>query len=368
MRIGIVTEYFYPTVGGVQEHVFHFAREARRRGHTVTVMTSRVHDLPPLPAHLEAGVIHLGRSMRLESNGSVGRVTVGLGLAARLKELLVPERFDVIHVHAPLTPVLPMLAVRHTALPVVGTFHTNFTRSRLMATFHRACQTTVDRLDARMAVSDACVRALQPYVRGRFNVIPNGVDCSLFTSGRRQPWALGGQVVLFIGRLESRCGLDRILRAWPRLQREASARLIVVGDGPERARYETMADSLEVPARFFGAVRDRRPDFFASADVLVCPTTIASFGITLLEGMAAGVPIIASDIDGFREILTHGREGLLVDTARPDLLAQALAELLEDAPRRRRLGDEGRRTAARFDWPLVAERILDVYRSVGAPS
>lgn len=368
MRIGIVTEYFYPTLGGVQEHVFHFAREVRRQGHAATVITSNVLDTPAAAEPDGVDVVRLGRSMCLEANGSVGRVTVGLGLGNELGRLLVKERFDVVHAHAPLSPVLPMLAIRRTELPVVATYHTNFKRSRLMSTFQGACQALVDRIDANIAVSDVCIRALKPYVQGRFQVVPNGVDCTYFASGRRQTWARGERIVLFIGRLEARCGLDRVLRAWPLLKGQTDAKLVVLGDGPDRVKLESTAATLGVPATFLGAVREQRPDFFASADILVCPTAIASFGITLLEGMAAGLPIIASDIDGFREILTHGREGLLVDTENAEVLAGALAELLEDPARRRTLGEAGRKTAAAYDWPVVTQRILDIYRSVGAAS
>lgn len=368
MRIGIVTEYFYPTLGGVQEHVFHFARTARQQGHSVTIVTSHVPDMPSVSPEVERNVIRVGRSLPIDSNGSVGRVTVGMDLGRTLSELLTSRRFDVVHVHAPLSPVLPMLAVRRTALPVVGTYHTNFKRSRLMRTFRGACQSVVNRIDANVAVSNACVRALKPYVSADFRIIPNGVDCDFFASGRPQPWGMGGRIVLFIGRLEDRCGLDRVLNAWPLLEQQTCARLIVLGDGPERARFESMAAARNVPVMFFGPVRERRPDYFASADVLVCPTAIASFGVTLLEGMAAGLPIVASDIDGFREIVTNGREGLLIDTANPFLLAETLAGLLESPERRRTLGEAGRRTAAGYDWPLVTTRVLDLYRRLGVRS
>jgi phosphatidylinositol alpha-mannosyltransferase len=257
-----------------------------------------------------------------------------------------------------------MLAVRRTALPIAATYHTNFTRSRLLSTFRSVCQSLVDRIDANIAVSEICVRAIRPYVAGRFDIIPNGVDCAFFAGGRRQWWAAGRHNVLFVARLEARCGLDRLLRAWRWLDPPGAARLIVLGDGPERPTFEALAAELQVPVRFAGAVRDERPDFYASADLLVCPTTIASFGITLLEGMAAGVPIVASDIDGYREILTNGQEGLLVDTQQPRQLADAMNALFADPERRRMMGEAGRRKASTYDWPLVASRILDVYRGL----
>jgi phosphatidylinositol alpha-mannosyltransferase len=235
-----------------------------------------------------------------------------------------------------------------------------------MQLLRRQCQAIVDGIDVNIAVSEACIRAVQPYVHGEFRIIPNGVDCGEWSGGHRLSWARDQLNVLFIGRLEARNGLDRVLRAWPLLPKGLRANLLVLGDGPVRHQYEALAHELGVPARFFGSVREHRADYFASADVLVCPMTIASFGVTLLEGMAAGLPIIASDIDGFREILTHGREGWLIDSADASLFAARLSELLESPSLRSRLGDAGQRTAQRYDWPRVTEQILDVYREVGA--
>ncbi len=363
MRIAIVTEYYRPTVGGVQEHVFHFAREARRRGHQVTVITSRV----PGSRVPESGVVRLGRSLPVEANGSVGRVTVGADVGRRLKSLLTRDRFDLVHVHAPLSPVLPVLAARATKLPLVATHHTNFPKSAAFFALKRAWQGLVDRYDVHLAVSPACVRALAPYVRARFQVVPNGVDVAEWSRGRPlEALQVGGPVLLFIGRLEPRCGLDRLFAAWPYFAPGRDPQVVVVGDGPERARLEAQARSVGARARFFGTRHDDRADFFASAKVLVCPTTIASFGITLLEGMAAGLPIVASDIEGFRDVLTNGKEGLLVDSADPVLFAEAVARLLDDPFARAALGEEGRRTAARYDWSRIGAEVLEVYRSVGA--
>jgi len=362
MRIALVTEYYYPTIGGVQEHVFHLARELRGLGHSATVVTSRVAGAPPGPAEEDEGVVRLGWSLPVESNGSVGRVTVGPVLGVSLARLLRPDRFDLVHVHSPLSPVLGMLAARRTALPLVGTHHTNFTGSRLMSVFRGTVQEVFDRMDVHLAVSGACVKALSRYVRGSYRIVPNGVDCRRFAQGRRiASWPRGRPLVLFIGRLEERSGLDRLLRAWPAVLRDSAADLVVVGDGPGRARYEAQARELGLDVRFTGALRRERVDWLATADLLVAPTTIASFGITLLEAMAAGVPVVASDIDGFREVLCDGREGLLVDTADAPALARAVAGLLRDPDRRRALGEAGRRTVRRYDWPQVAREVVESY-------
>lgn len=366
MRIALVTEFFYPTLGGVQEHVFHLARECRRQGHSVTIVTSRVDAAnTPFAAQADANVVRLGPSMPVQMNGSVGRVSVGWSLASKLEKLLVPDNFDIVHVHAPLTPVLPVLAIRRTSLPIVGTYHTNFGPSRLLNAFRGACQGLVDRIDANVAVSSACIRALSGYVHAPFQIIPNGVDCTAFAAGRPLAHLHGERpVVLFIGRLESRSGLDRLLRAWPRIFRAVQARLVVIGDGPARHENEALAREVGADVVFAGARHADRPDWFASADLLVCPTTIASFGVTLLEGMAAGLPVVASDIDGFREVLTDGREGRLVDTNDLTAFSDAIIDLLKNPFTRGQMAAAGRETAMRYDWPIVARQIVDVYRGL----
>lgn len=366
MRIALVTEFYYPTLGGVQEHVYHLGRECERLGHEVAVITSRVDAADGLlPSHAEHNVHLIGRSLAVQMNGSVGRVSVGWSLAEKLRALLTKEHFDVVHVHAPLTPVLPMLALRQTALPLVGTFHTNFARSRLLGLARPAVQRLIDRIDVNVAVSGACVHALAPYVKARYRLIPNGVDCRAFAEGRALESLRGERpVVLFIGRLEQRSGLPRLLRAFPDIHKRSNARLVVIGEGPDRRANEALARELGVDAHFAGARHSDRADWFKSADVLVCPTTIASFGITLLEGMAAGLPVVASDIDGFREVLTHGREGFLVDTSRPERLSDAVATLLEHPALARRLGEAGQHTARAYDWPVVAKKVAAVYEEV----
>lgn len=365
MRIAVVTEFFYPTLGGVQEHVFHLARECRRLGHSVTIVTSRVDAAGSSRTPSDVNVVRMGPSMPVQINGSVGRVSVGWTLAPELERLLVADNFDVVHVHAPLTPVLPVLAIRRTSLPIVGTYHTNFGPSRLLSAFRGACQGLVNRIDANVAVSSACIRALSDYVRAPFQIIPNGVDCAAFAAGRPLPRLAGEHpVVLFIGRLEQRSGLDRLLRAWPLVSRAVKARLVVIGDGPDRRHNQALAAEVGADAVFAGARHPDRPDWFASADLLVCPTTIASFGVTLLEGMAAGLPVVASDIDGFREVLTDGHEGRLVDTSDETALSDAIIELLTNPRLRKKMAAAGRATARRYDWPNVAEQVVDVYRQL----
>ncbi len=368
MRIGIVTENYYPSLGGIQEHVHHFAREARRLGHTVKIVTSEMPDLPP-PSGDAAGadVLRIARSRPVYRNGSFGRVTQGPGAARALRDTLARERFDVVHVHGPLNPVLPLLAVHYASGPLVGTFHTHFRPGSLFRLARRRLQRYVDRLDAAVAVSRACLTAFQGRLDGDFQIIPNGVDVERFARGRRLTRFDDGKLnLLWVGRLEPRNGLDRMLEAFMRLWRQLDVRLVVVGDGPLRPRYEAMVPGEAAgDVVFAGSVLDERPDYYASADVFCAPTTLASFGVTLLEAMAAGKPVLASDIDGYREVMTHGREGELLDPVDPAAWARAVQRLVREPARAAAYAERGRQTASRYAWPSVARRVLGLYRSIG---
>lgn len=366
MKIGIVTEYYYPSIGGVQEHVHHFAREARRLGHAVKILTSEMPDLPP-PSPEASGpdVLRLARSRPFYLNGGFGRVSVGLGLSRAMRDALDRERFDVLHVHCPITPVLPWLALQHARGPVAGTLHTHYTPglgSRLAGGLERRY---LGRLDLVLAVSHAAA-SLAAGIRDDVQIVPNGVDAEGFGQGRRPARFDDGRFnVLWVGRLEPRNGLDRMLRAFARLRARVPARLLVLGDGPLRRRYERMVPrDLAGDVVFAGAVIDGRADWYAAAHVYCAPTSVASFGVTLLEAMAAGRPVLASDIAGFREVLHDGEEGRLLPPDDAGAWADALEALARDPAGAAALGARGRATAARYAWPIVARRVLDLYQQV----
>ncbi|HEX9402702.1 MAG TPA: glycosyltransferase family 4 protein [Anaeromyxobacter sp.] len=371
MRIGIVTEYYEPSVGGIQEHVRHFAREAHRLGHRVTVVTSEMPDVAegarPSPDPDGPAVVRVGRSFPLYNNGGVGRVTGGARLSGVVRDLLRAARFDVVHVHAPLTPVLPLLAIHHATGPVVGTFHTHFHPGLAFRLAGRLLQRYLDRLDAAIAVSRACLAPLEGRLRAEFRIVPNGVDADRFGRGRRLSHLDDGKLnVLWVGRLEPRNGLDRMLAAFALARRTVDARLLVLGDGPLLPRYRArVPPELADDVQFVGRIVDERPDWYATAHVYCAPTRIASFGVTLLEAMAAGTPVLASDIDGFREVLHSGSEGELLPPDDPAAWARAIIRIARDPARAAAYGMAGRRTAQRYAWPVVAREVLGIYRAVG---
>ena len=233
--------------------------------------------------------------------------------------------------------------------------------------FRRPLQRMLDRHAARIAVSVPVVAALSRYFRAEFQVIPNGVDVTFFQpNGRRPTDALErGPRLLFLARLEPRNGLDTALAAMPRiLARYPGARLTVVGDGPWRRSYERQARHLGAAVRFAGQVLAERPAYYASADLYLCPTTRSSFGVTLLEAMACGTPLVVSDNVGFRAVLSQGAEAVIVPTDDPATWAHTTIALLEDPARRAAMSRAGLAKAVRFAWPRIADETLAVYERV----
>lgn len=365
MRIALVTEYYYPHLGGVCEHVHFFAREARRLGHEVDIITSNLPDALPQPH-----VIRLGRSIPWYINQSQSRITVGGTLRRDVRLALRDGNYDIVHVHSPLTPVLPLLAVEEAEVPVVGTFHTYFDSSVGYRTFRRAFQRRLDTLSAAIAVSQSTIVALERYFDADWRIIPNGVATDLFHPRVPRPPGLKSDVpvILFLGRFDPRNGLSALIDAFKRVKgRSRRARLVVVGNGPLRNHYYRKAAG-DPDIEFVGSVLDGRPGYYAHSAIYACPTTKASFGITLLEAMACGTPIVCSDILGFRDVVVHGREALMVPRNDPDALSNALVHLLDDENLRRRLGATGRARASEFDWRRVSVDILEVYENILAPA
>src|SRR5262245_2551863 len=368
MRLAVVTEFYYPHLGGVTEHVHHLALELRRRGPDVTVITSRMKG--SLPAADAPFVRRIGTSRVIYSNGAFARITTGWRLSHQIEAALRNARAEVVHVQDGLAPVLGPVAAgaaQRLGIPVVATFHSWFPRSLGYRLFRRPLQRRLDRLSATIAVSEPVIHALSRYFTARWEIIPNGVDVSLFHPNGRRPMDPARQDprLLFLGRLDPRNGLDTVLAAMPIiLARYPATRLVVAGDGPLRAWYERAARPLGAAVRFVGRVNGERTECYGESDLYLCPTTKASFGITLLEAMACGIPLVASDIIGFRELVGDGATAILVSRDDPRAWAEATLHLLSDPERRAAMGRAGRAKASLFAWPSIADRIQSVYERV----
>ena len=361
LRIALVTEYYYPHLGGICEHVHFFAKEARLRGHHVDIITSNLEGA--LPEH---GVIRLGRSQPVYANGSQARITLGWTLRGDMRRALRRGRYDIVHVHSPLSPVLPILAIDEADCPVVGTFHTYFDKSYGYQFGRRWFQSKLNKLEAAIAVSHSTTIALERYFEADWKIVPNGIDIDLFNPHAPPPPGIRKDVpaILFLGRFDPRNGLTTLIDAFRRVRgKQREAQLVVVGDGPLRQHYYRAAGN-DPDITFVGSVLNARPSYYAHSAMYACPTTKASFGITLLESMACETPVICSDILGFRDVVKNGREALMVPCGDRDALADAMVTLLDDETLRVRLGKQGRREAEQYGWPRVTEAVLDLYDTV----
>jgi phosphatidylinositol alpha-mannosyltransferase len=361
LRIALVTEYYYPHLGGICEHVHYFAREARQHGHHVDIITSDLPGAAPMPH-----VIRIGKSQSVYANGSQARITVGFGLRRRMRDVLRRGRYDVVHVHSPLSPVLPMLAIEEADCPVDGTFHTYFDRSLGYTVGKRFFQRKLDHLAAAIAVSHSTTVARERYFTAEWRIIPNGIDADFFNPHAPRPSAVRPDVptILFLGRFDPRNGLRMLMDTFRHVRgRSRPAQLVVVGGGPLSDHYRRLANH-DPDITFVGPVLEGRPGYYANCSIYACPTTKASFGITLLESMACATPIVCSDILGFRDVVRHEREALMVPRGDTHALADGLVRLLDDESLRLRLGGTGRELAQGYAWPRVTEQVLDVYADV----
>ena len=370
MRIAIVCPYDWTRPGGVQSHVAQLATQLGAR-HDVVVFAP--HRRAVAPAVDAPAVVDVGRPVRIRYNRSVAPVAVMPTAAIRVLRRLASFAPDVTHVHEPLSPLVSSTAAALGRRPLVATFHSWSDRDRmyrLVAPFGRFVSR---RLDARVAVSPVAqvyaAEALGVPI-GAFRVIPNGIAVERYAHAApldalRDP---SRPLVLFVGRLEPRKGLDVLVRAFLRVRAAIpSVRLCVVGDGAARTRCQQMIpSSIRHDALFVGHVDEaEKPRYFASADLFVAPNVGGeSFGIVLLEAMAAGVPIVASDIPGFRSVLRDGRQGRLVPPGDTPALADTMTTLLSNDKLRHAMAREGRRHADEYDWRRVAARIEALYHTV----
>jgi phosphatidylinositol alpha-mannosyltransferase len=369
MRIALVSEYYFPHLGGVTEHVHNLTVILNRSGHRVIVITARM--APPGGEYPEPDaewVRRVGTSRTIFSAGSFARLTTGRGLRRRIRTILQQERIDLVHVHGGLDPVLGLVAsdaAHDLGIPVVATFHSWFRRSMLCRVFRRPLQKRLDRHAATIAVSQPVVEAHARYFDADWQIIPNGVDTDFFTPRRAPPVPVGRSELLFLGRLDPRNGLDTILAALPEVvRRRPDAHLTIAGDGPLRQLYQQLARSVARHVTFVGRVNGNRPLYYSKADLYLCPTTKASFGVTLLEAMACGTPQVVSDITGFRELVGAGTEAVLVPKNDPSVWAKTVVGLLDDSARRQSMAAAGLAKAQLYSWPRIAEQVVSVYRRV----
>jgi len=362
VKIGLVCPYIYPDGGGVAQHVGYLYENLRLLGHDARIITA---SHGPQRAS-EGDVIRLGMGFSVPTNGSVGTLTFSPRYLPQIRAMLRQEQFDLLHFHEPFVPFLSLFLLRESTSVNVATFHAYAGFSPSYEFGGRFLGGYAQRLHGRIAVSAAARHFIDRFFPGDYKVIPNGVDLDRFRKAVPiARWQDGTRNLLFVGRHEPRKGLLDLLKAYRLLRMAGSdCRLLVVGSGPqEREARRYIATRRLHGVEFLGRVSDsEKAQLFRTADVYVSPATGGeSFGIVLLEAMAAGAPIVCSDIHGYKGVVRRGREGLLVPPRQPKPLAAAIARLLDDEPARLAMSDAGRARAEDFSWPRVTERVEAYY-------
>jgi phosphatidylinositol alpha-mannosyltransferase len=361
MKIGMVCPYSWDVPGGVQVHIRDLAEEFMARGHEVSVLAPGDDD-----ATMEPYVVSAGRAVPVPYNGSVARLTFGPVSASRVRRWLSDGKFDVVHVHEPASPSLGLLTLWWSEVPVVATFHQANPRSRAMSAAYGILQSAFEKISARIAVSEEARKLPVEHLGGDPVLIPNGLYVDRFAAAKARPeWQGSGGTLSFLGRLdEPRKGLPVLLSAWPKIfGARPGVRLLVAGRGDvDEARRKIPAECRDA-VTFLGAVSDEdKAAMLASSDIYIAPHTGGeSFGIVLAEAMAAGAPVLASELMAFRAVLDGGRLGVLVPVGDVDALATEAIALLDDPERRQAMRAAASVGVRRYDWATVAEEILAVY-------
>ena len=370
MKIALVSPYDFAYPGGVTHHISSLEHYLTQMGHTVKVIA------PASKAVSAFGdrFIPVGKPRPVPSSGSIARVTVSLRLAPTIKAILEEEKFDIIHLHEPLCPMLCTGVLRLSQTANVGTFHAYgsigysvakpFLNAILLKRWFR-------KLHGKIAVSKPAMELINKHFPGEYTIIPNGVDLDCFSGGVSpiDEFDDGRTNILFVGRLEKRKGLNYLIEAYKQIKQQIpKSRLIIVGPGTRlRNKYEEQVSRNGLKdVVFAGCVsHSELPRYYKTADIVCAPATgKESFGIVLLEAMAVGKPVVASKIDGYASIMTNGVEGLLVPPKDEKALAQALVSLIASKSLRQQMGAKGRLTATEYDWKRIVQRVVDFYAKV----
>ena len=379
MRVGLVSPYSWTVPGGVNHHVEHLAEELEQRGHETWVIAP-VGALTPARRHMDSRqhamaerFIPVGSAVPVPSNGSMAYVNFSPQIVTRMDRAVRYGRFDVLHVHEPCTPAVSAMAVILATSPVVGTFHAALDSSGYYDHLKWVVAAVMKRLDVRVAVSEAAKAFPQSRFPGPYRIIPNGVPVEKYAPAIGAPKVRGR--ILFVGRAEKRKGLGILLQAFTLLRERVPHATLVIAGATRRQVLETDRNGTGLPVEFAGVealgwvADEEKIAQLADAEIVCAPSLAAeSFGIVLAEAMAAGVPVVASDLPGYRAVLRDGQAGRLTPPGDPVALADALYDLLQDEGERRRLAAAGSAAAAELSWGRITDSIVEAYEdAVAAP-
>jgi len=367
LRIGIVCPYAWDIPGGVSAHVRDLANALIRKGYYVSVIAPAESD-DDLPFYVES----TGKPRAVRYNGSVARLSFGPLVARRVSKWIEQGQFDVLHVHEPLAPSVSVLACWAAKGPIVATWHSSMDRSRVILSLAKLAQTVMEKVTARIAVSPAARQTMIEHLGGDAVIIPNGVDVQYFASAEPMDgWGAEQKSLVFFGRVdEPRKGLAVLMSALPKIRTVfPDLKVLIAGPGNCDDVLDELSDEDRASVTQIGLVdQNEKPNVYASGTVYIAPNTGGeSFGIVLLEAMASGTPVIASDLAAFKRVLQDGESGKLFTNEDSDSLAQAVIDLLNDEEEQERLRAAGKARVVEFDWDTVADEVIEVYRAVTVP-
>ena len=359
LKIGIVCPYSWDTPGGVQNHIRDLAEFLIASGHDVSVLAPAIDD-----SNLPEYVVNAGKPISIPYNGAVARVLFGPVAFARVRQWISQGDFDLLHLHEPAIPSISLLACWAADGPMVGTFHAAAKRQKIIFAIGPILEPAIEKLSARIAVSEAARLTLTDHLDTDAVIIPNGIYANRYTDGKTiEKWS--GNTIGFIGRFEEpRKGLSVLVDALPVISRFApDVKIFVAGPGDPAEVIEGIDPQLRQRFEFLGKItEDEKADFMSSVAVYVAPNTGGeSFGIILAEALAGGACVVASDIPAFDDLLGHGEFGALFESESSTELAKVVIDLLRDETKRKELSTRGKERAKMFDWTVVAQQIYSIY-------
>ncbi len=365
MKIGLVSPYDYSFPGGVVNHISHLANHFVHLGHNVKIVAPC---LKKETRYFEEDITSVGRPIPIPFGGSVARIPLSPWLPAQVKKILNEEKFDILHIHEPFTPILAISALLQSPTINVGTFHACHNKARSYRALKPILKRWLTRLHGKITVSKPAMDFVSQHLPGDYRIIPNGIDIKRFSEKgpRREEFSDGKLNILFVGRLEKRKGLGYLLRASALVKKQFSDfRVIVVGPGTVlRSSYQELAQELGLSNVIFTGLVSYTalPEYYRTADIFCAPATGGeSFGIVLLEAMACSKPVVATNIEGYASLLDDKEEGLLVPVRNEQALAKALLMLIENSSLRQQMGSKGKIKAYKYSWANIAQQVMDYY-------